>query len=112
MLTYWYVGLTRDAKGFVGHMLGPVGWLAPLILLIELIGLVIVRPASLAIRLSGNMFGDHTVFGIMSDLTYIFIPCIFLALAMLVSLIQAGVFSLLSAIYISLSLPHGDHDHH
>lgn len=115
MLTYWVVGLTRDAKGFVGHLLGPVAALAPLMLVIELISLLAVRPGSLSIRLTGNIFGDHTVYNIMSGLVPLVVPAIFLALAMLVSLIQAGVFSLLTTIYISQSLPHGDHgddDHH
>ena len=109
MVTYWVVGLTRDPKGFVGHILGPVLPLAPLMLVIELISLVLVRPASLAVRLTGNIFGDHTVFTIMSGLTYVVVPVIFLVLATLVSLIQAFVFSLLTTIYISQSLPHGDH---
>ena len=78
-------------------------------LVIELISLVLVRPASLAVRLTGNIFGDHTVFTIMSGLTYVVVPVIFLVLATLVSLIQAFVFSLLTTIYISQSLPHGDH---
>jgi len=37
-----------------------------------------------------------------------------LGLALMVSLIQAFVFSLLTTVYISLSVPHhdhGDHDH-
>lgn len=109
MVTYWVVGLTRDAKGFVGHILGPVLLLSPLMLIIELISLLVVRPASLSIRLTGNIFGDHTVFTIMSGLTYAVVPVIFLVLATLVSVIQAFVFSLLTTIYISQSLPHGDH---
>jgi F-type H+-transporting ATPase subunit a len=111
MVTYWAVGLTRDAKGFFKHLLGPVPVLAPLILALELMTLLLVRPASLSVRLSGNIFGDHTVFNIMSGLVPAFLPVIFLALAMLVSVIQAFVFSLLTTIYISQSLPHGDHDH-
>ena len=78
-------------------------------LVVELISLV-VRPVALTIRLTGNMFGDHTVFTIMSDLTQWIIPCVFLLLAMLVSTIQAFVFSLLTTIYIGLSVPHHDHD--
>ena len=56
---------------------------------------LILRPATLSVRLTGNLFGDHTVFNIMSGL----VPpcssrCIFLGLATLVvSVIQAFVFS-------------------
>ena len=56
------------------------------------------------------MFGDHLVFTIMSDMIPVFVPVPFLGLATLVSVIQAFVFSLLTVIYIHLSLPHHDHD--
>jgi len=58
---YNYVGIKR--LGFIKYlktMAGPVIWLAPLILVIEVIS-HIVRPVSLSIRLFGNMFGDHIV---------------------------------------------------
>jgi F-type H+-transporting ATPase subunit a len=117
MLTYMGTGLALDPAGFIKHLLGPVLLLSPLFLTLELISYLAVRPGSLAVRLTGNIFGDHTVFNIMSQLSadllfYAPVPVIFLALATLVSLIQAGVFSLLTTIYISQSLPHGDHDHH
>lgn len=112
MLTYLGVGMALDLKGFLGHLLGPMALLSPLFLALELLAYLAVRPGSLAVRLTGNIFGDHAVFNIMSGLIPIIVPSIFLALAMLVSLIQAGVFSLLTTIYISQSLPHGDHDDH
>ena len=105
------VGLKRDAAGYIKHLFGPVIFIAPLMFIIEVIGLT-VRPLSLSLRLTGNMFGDHTVFVIMSDLVPIGVPVMFLALGTLVCLIQAFVFSLLSTIYIALSVPHGDHDDH
>jgi len=108
-LLFNFVGLKRDAKSYLKHLMGPVIFLAPFMLVVELISLV-VRPVALTIRLTGNMFGDHTVFTIMSDLTQWIIPCVFLLLAMLVSTIQAFVFSLLTTIYIGLSVPHHDHD--
>lgn len=116
MLTYIGVGLALDPKAFIGHILGPMLALSPLFIFLELLAYLAVRPGSLAVRLTGNIFGDHTVFNIMSglsmDMLYLPIPVIFLALATLVSMIQAGVFTLLSTIYIAQSLPHGDHDDH
>jgi F-type H+-transporting ATPase subunit a len=108
-LLFNFVGLKRDAVSYIKHLMGPVLFLAPFMFGVELISLV-VRPVALTIRLTGNMFGDHTVFTIMSGLTQWVIPCIFLLLAMLVSTIQAFVFSLLTTIYIGLSVPHHDHD--
>jgi F-type H+-transporting ATPase subunit a len=78
---------------------------------IELVGML-VRPASLSLRLAGNMTGDHLVFSIMSDLTTAIVPAIFLGLGIFVSFLQAFVFTLLSAIYISLSVQDMKHDAH
>ena len=78
---------------------------------LEALTFLVVRPFSLTLRLGGNMFGDHMVFGIMSDLIPFVYPTIFLALGTLVSVIQALVFTLLSAVYVSLAVAH-DEDHH
>ena len=89
------------------HFLGPVIWLGPLMLVIELISHA-VRPVSLSVRLFGNITGDHMVLEVFTDLTKLVIPVIFLGLGLFVSFIQAFVFSLLSMIYIALAT---EHDH-
>ena len=68
-----------------------------------------VRPLSLALRLFGNMNGDHLVLGIFTDMTYVLVPVAFYALGLLVCIIQAFVFTLLSIVYVSLALPHEHH---
>jgi F-type H+-transporting ATPase subunit a len=112
-LVFNYVGLTRDASGYIKHLMGPVIFLTPLLFPIEIISLL-VRPIALYIRLTGNMFGDHMVFVIMSGLIPVVLPAALLGLATMVSAIQAFIFSILTTIYISLSLPHDDHEgaHH
>ena len=109
-LVFNFVGMSRDFKGYLAHLWGPVLLLGPLLFVIEVIGLFI-RPMSLSLRLAGNIFGDHTVFGIMNDLFpwWLPVPAIFLGLAIFVSFLQAFVFSLLSTIYIGLAAPHHDH---
>ena len=109
LVTYLAVGLGRNPGPFLKHMAGPVLWLAPLIMAIELLGLLVIRPGSLSLRLMGNIVGDHMVLGIMSDLTKAIIPSIFLGLGIFVSFLQAFVFTLLSIIYISMSIVHDDH---
>lgn len=104
-------GIRRNGLGYFKHMAGPVWYLAWLIFPIEIVGLL-VRPASLSLRLAGNMTGDHMVFGIMSDLTVAVLPAIFLGLGIFVSFLQAFVFTLLSAIYISLSVADHGHEAH
>lgn len=103
-----YVGLKTQGMGYLKHFMGPVIFLAPLMFVVEMIG-IFVRPVSLGLRLAGNMTGDHMVLGIFSDLVPLVVPVAFLALGVFVSFIQAFVFSLLTTIYIDLSLPHGEH---
>ena len=106
-LVYNYCGFKEHGLGYLKQFAGPVIYLAPLMFLIELTSHVF-RPLSLSVRLFGNMFGDHTVLNIFSDLTYVAIPVIFMILGILVSLIQAFVFAVLATVYIALAVSH-DH---
>jgi F-type H+-transporting ATPase subunit a len=93
--------------GHLRHFLGPVIWLAPLMLLVELFSHSF-RPISLGIRLFANMFADHEVVSIFTNLTKVVVPVMFYVLGAFVCVVQAFVFTMLSAIYISLSVSH-DH---
>jgi len=106
------------AHGLIGHLkhfAGPVWYLSFLILPLELIS-ELVKPLSLALRLRGNMSGDHQVLTIFSGLQEWLVPIPFYALGILVSCIQAFVFTTLTIIYISLVTEHHDHgegaEHH
>ena len=102
-LFYNYQGIKHHGLINYGkHFLGPVIWLGPLMLVIELISHA-VRPISLSVRLFGNMTGDHLVLGIFSHMTPILVPVIFMGLGLFVSFIQAFVFSLLSIVYLGLA---------
>jgi F-type H+-transporting ATPase subunit a len=109
-LLYNYYGLKEGGIEYIKHFVGPIWWLGVLMVPLELID-NFVRPLSLALRLFGNMNGDHLVLGIFTDMTYVVIPVAFYVLGTLVCLIQAFVFTLLSVVYVSLALPHGDHAH-
>lgn len=106
-LYYHYVGFKVHGLRYLKHFLGPVIWLAPLMLVIELAS-HFFRPLSLALRLRGNMMGDHIILGIFSDLVPLFLPVIFYGLGLFVSVMQAFVFCLMTMVYISLSTSH-DH---
>ncbi|MFN2426703.1 MAG: F0F1 ATP synthase subunit A [Candidatus Binatia bacterium] len=110
-LAFTVVGIrSQGFSNYIKHFAGPIWWLAPLLFPIELIG-NLVRPASLGMRLFGNMTGDHLVLEVFTDLTKLIIPVIFYFLGAFVSLIQAFVFTLLSMVYMSLAMGHG-HDEH
>lgn len=103
------------AQGLVGylkHFLGPVLFLAPLMVVIEMFSHAF-RPISLGVRLYANMFADHTVIEIFTDLTKVLIPVAFYGLGFFVCIVQSFVFTMLSAIYISGAVSHGHgHEEH
>lgn len=107
-LLYNYYGFRAKGAGYLKHFLGPIWWLVFLLLPLEIID-NLVRPVSLALRLFGNMTGDHLVLEIFTGLTKIGVPVMFYALGAFVSLIQAFVFTILSIIYLSLALEEHEH---
>lgn len=96
---------------YLKHFAGPLWYMAILIFPIEILS-NLIRPVSLALRLRGNMYGDHLVLVQFSKLAPAIIPIIFMVLGILVSIIQAYVFTVLSMVYISLAVSHHDHDEH
>jgi F-type H+-transporting ATPase subunit a len=104
---YNIVGFREHGPAYLKHFLGPVLWLAPLMLVIEIASHVF-RPLSLGLRLRGNIMGDHVVLGVFNELVPIGLPVIFLGLGVFVAFIQAFVFCLMTMVYISLSTSH-DH---
>jgi F-type H+-transporting ATPase subunit a len=117
-----YQGIRANGLlGYLKHFAGEPVWMAPLNVPIHIIG-ELARPISLAIRLFGNKFGEDTVVAILIFIAPTLIrvgplqigapmhlPMLFLGL--LVSFIQAMVFSMLVAIYIAGLVVHDDHGH-
>ena len=109
---YNYVGCKKlGVVNYLKHFAGPLWYMAVLIFPIEIIS-NFVRPVSLALRLRGNMYGDHLVLSVFSDMVPLIVPIVFMALGILISFIQAYVFTALSMVYISLASAHHDHDEH
>jgi F-type H+-transporting ATPase subunit a len=104
---YHAYGLKAQGASYLKHFLGPLMLLAPLMLPIELVSHMF-RPVSLGIRLYANMYADHEVIGIFTALTKVVVPVIFYVLGAFVCVVQAFVFTMLTAIYISLGVSH-DH---
>lgn len=120
---------------YTGHLKGTMLLiLGPLMFVIEVVSNV-ARPISLGIRLRSNIFGDHMVYAIISGLVkslgdaigiklgvvgaaigWIITaigPVPIVALGLLVCVIQAYVFTLLTTIYIGMATAHqGEEAHH
>lgn len=111
-----YHGLKQNGFiGYIKHLMGEPWWMFPLNLPLHIIG-ELAKPFSLSLRLFGNITGEDTLIAVMVALSAIIfgsiyapIPLQFLMypLAILGSLIQALVFAILSAVYISLMMAHG-----
>jgi len=97
------LGIRQHGASYIKQFLGPMPLLAPLMFPIELIS-HLVRPMSLAIRLFGNMTGDHKVVLIFSSILAVGLPIPFMGLGVLIVVLQAFVFVLLSAIYFELAM--------
>ena len=106
-----YYGLKVNGMNHIKHLMGPVWWLAPLMFVIEIIS-HLARPLSLALRLMGNMIGDHKVLALFIGMTYLFVPIPMLLLGMIVCTVQTLVFCMLSVVYIGLAIEEQHHDEH
>jgi F-type H+-transporting ATPase subunit a len=117
-----WAGFTRNGFAYVKHLWGPIFLLGFLLFPIELLGLFI-RPFSLTVRLTANMFADHLVAGTFRGLADTYggfiaasiVPVPLYFLGFFVCLVQAFVFSILTSVYVGLStvdMRHGHDDDH
>jgi F-type H+-transporting ATPase subunit a len=122
-VTYIGVGLKHQGLAYLGHTLWPPGVptaLKPLVGFIEFVSNILVRPFSLTVRLFANMLAGHILLVTFALLTEalvqakdkVLIPVGILPFAMLVFLVafevlvgflQAYIFTILTAVYISSS---------
>jgi F-type H+-transporting ATPase subunit a len=101
-------GVREHGLKYFKHFLGPIWWLIPLMLPIELIS-HIARPVSLSMRLMGNIVGDHKLVGVFFGIFPLLLPLPFMLMGVLVCVVQAVVFSLLTTVYISQAVAHEEH---
>ena len=89
--------------GYLKHMAGPMLAIAILMFPIEVIG-NIGRLLSLSVRLYANMLVGDILESVFTRIVPVAVPAVFMALHIFVSLLQAYIFMLLPAIYISLAV--------
>ena len=124
------VGFMKQGPGYVWKSINPSGvptFLKVLVIPIEFFSIFLMRPFSLAIRLFANMTAGHvllTIFAIMTNellvvhnsgiYQVVFSPLPFLGLVaftafeILVAVLQAYIFTILTAVYIAESI-HPEH---
>lgn len=102
---YHFHGIRINGFSYIKHFLGPVWWLAPLMLVIETAS-HLARILSLTIRLFANMFASDMVTLVFFTLFPIGIPIIFMLLHAGVAIIQTYIFVLLATVYIGEAVAH------
>jgi F-type H+-transporting ATPase subunit a len=136
-LSYHWIGLRKQGVlAYLRHFTGPVPlWLKPLMFVIEIIS-HLARPLSLSLRLFGNMIGGHILLAVIFFLmgldgligwalggspagvviggvgglvTMVFTVGFLYPLKILVSLLQAFIFMMLTMLYISLAVEEAEH---
>jgi len=124
ILTHFFGIKEKGIIGYFKHFVGPIWWLAPLMVPIHLIG-EIAKPFSLSIRLFANMMSKHMALGCLALLIVIFsknailfaqtlfiplfLPPVIMILGVLTCLIQTFVFVFLAIVYISIAMEEEEH---
>ena len=93
------IGVRFHGIKYIKHFLGPVWWLIPLYMPIEIIS-HFARILSLSVRLFGNIFGKEMILTILFMLAGLYLaPLPIMFLGLLVSFIQALIFTVLAILY-------------
>jgi len=100
------IGVKFHGPKYIKHFMGPIAWLTPLIMPIELIGHG-ARVLSLSIRLFGNIFGEELVLAILFVLAGLYLaPLPIMFLGLFTGFVQAFIFCLLSMMYFAGAMEH------
>jgi F-type H+-transporting ATPase subunit a len=98
-------GVRVHGVKYINHFLGPIRSIMalPLMILMFIIEFIghLARPLTLSVRLFGNMSAKHYILAVLAILSPAVIPTAILVLGVLVCVIQAFVFTLLSALYLA-----------
>ena len=97
---YQTQGFKHHGIAYLKHFMGPMWWLAPIMLPIEIISHV-ARMLSLTVRLFANMFAGDMVTLVFFSLVPVGVPILFLVLHIGVSFLQTYIFILLTTVYLA-----------
>ena len=94
---------TNGLWGYIRHYFRPNPLLMPLHVISEL-----SRTLALAVRLFGNIMSGHLVVGLLVALSGFLVPTPIMALDLLIGLLQAYIFAILSTVYIGAAISAGE----
>lgn len=90
---------SRGVKGYFKDYIRPNPLLLPLHIVTEL-----SRTLALSVRLFGNIMSGHLIVALLVSLTGLLVPMPMMALDLLIGLLQAYIFALLSTVYIGAAI--------
>jgi len=102
---YNFQGLKAHGIAYAKQFMGPMIFLAPLMIPIEIIS-HLARPFSLSVRLFGNISGEHIVSLVFYSLVPFLVPVPLLALGLFAAFLQTFIFIMLTTLYISGAISH------
>jgi F-type H+-transporting ATPase subunit a len=103
-LYYNYHGFRHHGLlGYLKHFAGPVAAISFIMFPLEIFSSTL-RMLSLSVRLWANMLVGNLIEEVFAGLVPILVPALFMALHVFVSFLQAYVFMILPAVYISLAV--------
>lgn len=94
---------TNGMWGYIKHYFRPNPLLMPLHIISEL-----SRTLALAVRLFGNIMSGHLVVALLVALAGFLVPTPIMALDLLIGLLQAYIFAILSTVYIGAAISAGE----
>lgn len=97
--THWYGLRRRGLAGYLAGYMKPRWFMLPLNVLSEL-----TRTFSLMVRLFGNVMSGHFVIAIVLSLAGLLVPVPLMALELLTGIVQAYIFTVLSAVFIGAAV--------
>ena len=108
-LYYQFQGMKKQGVvKYLKHFMGPVLPLAPLMIIIEVIG-HLARPVTLTIRLFANIMAEELVITIFFGLIPLLVPLPFMAFAIFGGLLQAFIFCTLAMVYLGGAVATEEH---
>ena len=100
LVYYIGAGLCKKKFKFILHGFSPI---SIMMFFLELLDMF-TRPLTLALRLFGNIFAGEILIAVMVGLCGAFLPIPFMLLELLVAVVQALVFAMLTMVYVAMAV--------
>lgn len=100
---YQFHGIRHHKLHYYKQFVGPVWWMAPLMVLIEVVS-HLARVLSLTVRLYANIFAGDMVTLAFFSLVPLLVPIAFLGLHLFVASVQTYIFVMLTLVYLGMAV--------